>query len=314
LSISFPVSDIHEHFEIGRRVIPYIIDKRAARSMKKDVTISVAARRDGLSGVRVAVLEARMGSELAELVRRYGGVVRSVPAVREAPLDCADVVAEFLKRLQTPARRVHVFLTGAGATALFEEVERQERLAFIIESLKKGTIVCRGPKPTAALKRYGVNPHACAESPYTSQELLDAMAGMELSGAEVTVVHYGERSEALADALRLRGATLNELCVYEWRLPDDLGPLQALARDIVTREVDAVIFTSQVQWKHLLRVASDLGLAEKVIQGLNTDVVVASVGPICSTVLTDAGVRPRVVPDNPKMGPLVAALAQHWSA
>jgi uroporphyrinogen-III synthase len=255
-----------------------------------------------------------MGSELAELVRRYGGVVRSAPAVREAPLDCADVVAEFLKRLQTPARRVHVFLTGAGVTALFEEAEHQERLPFIIESLKEGTIVCRGPKPTAALKRYGVNPHACAGSPYTRHELLDAMEGMDLYGAEVTVVHYGERSEALADALRLRGGSLNELCVYEWRLPDDIGPLQALARDIVTRDVDAVIFTSQVQWKHLLRVASDLGLAEKVIQGLNTDVVVASVGPICSTVLTDAGVRPRVVPDNSKMGPLVAALAQHWSA
>ena len=94
-------------------------------------------KRDGLSGVRVALLEARMGSELAELVRRYGGVVRSAPAVREAPLDCADVVAEFLTRLQTPARRVYVFLTGAGATALFEEAERQERLPFIIESLKE---------------------------------------------------------------------------------------------------------------------------------------------------------------------------------
>jgi uroporphyrinogen-III synthase len=271
-------------------------------------------KRDGLNGVRVALLEARMGSELAELVRRYGGVVRSAPALREAPLDCADVVAEFLKRLQTPARRVHVFLTGAGATALFEEAERQERLPFMIESLKEGTIVCRGPKPAAALKRYGVHPHASAASPYTSHELLDAMAGLDLTGAEVTVVHYGERSEALADALRLRGGTLHELCVYEWRLPDVIGPLEALARDIVARDIDAVIFTSQVQWKHLLHVASQLGLAEAVVQALNTDVIVASVGPICSAVLTDAGVRPRVVPDNPKMGPLVGALAQYCSA
>jgi uroporphyrinogen-III synthase len=271
-------------------------------------------KRDGLTGVRVALFEARMESELAELVRRYGGAVRSAPAVREAPLDCTDVVADFLNRLQTPARRVHVFLTGAGATALFEEAARQNRLPFIIESMKEGTIVCRGPKPTAALKRYGVNPHVYAASPYTSRELLDAMAGLDLTGAEVTVVHYGERSEALADALRLRGGTLNELCVYEWRLPDDIGPLQVLARDIVTRDVDAVIFTSQVQWKHLRSVASDLGLAEALVQALNTDVIVASVGPICSAALTDTGVRPRVVPDNSKMGPLVAALAQHFSA
>jgi uroporphyrinogen-III synthase len=87
-----------------------------------------------------------------------------------------------------------------------------------------------------------------------------------------------------------------------------------LARDIVGREVDAIIFTSQVQWKHLRRVASDLSLVEALVQALNTDVIVASVGPICSAALTDAGVRPRVVPDNPKMGPLVAALAQHFSA
>jgi uroporphyrinogen-III synthase len=274
----------------------------------------VSRKRDALNGARVALLEARMGSELAELVRRYGGVVQSAPAVREAPLDCAVVVAEFLTRLEIPARRVHVFLTGAGAIALFEEAARQKRLPFMIESLKEGTIVCRGPKPTAALKRYGVNAHACAVSPYTSHELLDAVAGLDLTGAEVTVVHYGERSETLADALRQRGATLNELCVYEWRLPEDVGPLQALARGIVARDIDAIVFTSQVQWKHLTRVASDLGLAEAVVQALNTDVVVASVGPVCSAALAEAGVVPRVVPENPKMGPLVAALAQYFSA
>jgi uroporphyrinogen-III synthase len=254
-----------------------------------------------------------MGTELAALVQRYGGVVRSAPAVREAPIDCADIVADFLSRLETPARRVHVFLTGPGATVLLQEAERQGRLAFIVDALKGGTIVCRGPKPAAALKRYGLSADVSAASPYTSIELLDAMADMDLADAEVTIVHYGERSVVLADALRLRSAALNELCVYEWRLPDDLGPLQELARDIVTRDVDAVIFTSQVQWKHLLHVASDLGVADGVIGALGADVVVAAVGPICSGALIDGGVHPQVVPDNPKMAPLVAALAQYFS-
>lgn len=254
-----------------------------------------------------------MGSELAELVRRYGGIVRSAPAVREAPLDCAEVVSEFLDRLQTPARRVHVFLTGVGAAALMKEAERQRRLPNLIEALKRGTIVCRGPKPTAALKRYGLSPNISAASPFTSSELLDAMAGLDLANTEVTVVHYGERSDRLAEAFRQRGAAMNELCVYEWRLPDDIGPLQQLARDIVTHKFDAVVFTSQVQWKHLHRIASGIGLTDDVIQALNTGVVVAAVGPICSTALAEAGIRPHVVPDNSKMGPLVAALAQHFS-
>jgi uroporphyrinogen-III synthase len=269
-------------------------------------------KNNALHGVRVALLEARMGTELAALVQRYGGVVRSTPAVREAPLDCADIVGEFVSRLETPARRVHVFLTGAGAAALLQEVERQGRLPFIIESLKRGTIVCRSPKPVAALKRYGVNANVTAASPYTSHELLEAMAAIDLAGAEVTIVHYGERNGALADAFQARGAVLNELCVYEWRLPDDIGPLKDLSRAIVAREIDAVIFTSQVQWKHLLHVASELGVADEVIGALGTDVVVAAVGPICSGALVDAGVNPQVIPESPKMGPLVAALAQYY--
>ena len=270
-------------------------------------------RRDGLRGVRVALLEARMSSELAELVRRYGGVVRSAPAVREAPLNCAGVVADFVTRLQRPARRVHVFLTGAGATALLQETERQGQLPLIVESLKRGTIVARGPKPTAALKRFGLTPNLSAASPYTSSELLDAMSGLDLANVDVTVVHYGERSDLLAEAFRQRGAALNELCVYEWRLPDDIRPLQNLAGGIVTGEFDAVIFTSQVQWNHLHRVGSAIGLGDAIIRTLANDVVVAAVGPICAAALVEAGIRPHVVPENPKMGPLVVALARFFS-
>lgn len=261
----------------------------------------------------MALLEARMGTELAELVRRHGGVVRSAAAVREAPLDCAAVVAGFLDRLRRPARRVHIFLTGAGATALFQEAERQGQLPFVIESIRAGTSICRGPKPSAALKRYGLSPNASAASPYTSHELLEAMAGTDLRGAEVTLVHYGERSESLSDELRHRGAALNELCLYEWRLPEDLGPLQDLAGDLVKLEIDAVVFTSQVQWKHLLQVATALGLGDDLVHALNSNIVVAAVGPICSAALDAAGVHPQVVPDNPKMGPLVAALAEYFT-
>ncbi|HUP40379.1 MAG TPA: uroporphyrinogen-III synthase [Vicinamibacterales bacterium] len=254
-----------------------------------------------------------MSGELAALVRRRGGIVRSAPALREAVVECAEVVRAFIEHLRAPARRVHVFLTGAGATALLQEAERHEQLAFVIDSIKQGTVVCRGPKPAAALKRYGVNASVSAAPPYTSTELLAAMTNIDLYGAHVTVVHYGERNGALAGALQLRGAVLNELCVYEWRLPDDVAPLRDMIRAIVAREIDAVVFTSQVQWKHLARIATDVGVVDALTQALTTDVVVAAVGPICSSALIDAGVRPHVVPENPKMGPLVAGLAQYFS-
>ena len=262
----------------------------------------------------MALLEARMAGEMADLVRRYGGSVRSAAAVSEQPVDCADVVSDLLRRLDYQAKRIFVFLTGVGATLLFEEAERQGRLPLLLDALKHATVACRGPKPTAALKRFGVTPSMSAADPYTTSELLDAMRSVDLVDIDVTLVHYGERSDLLANALRARGASLQELCVYEWRLPDDIGPLQDLIRQIGAREVDAVIFTSQVQMKHMLRVASEMGFEPSLRDALKLDVVVASVGPVCSAALREAGIEPHVEPVSPKMGPLVAALAEHFAA
>ena len=46
---------------------------------------------------------------------------------------------------------------------------------------------------------------------------------------------------------------------------------------------------------------------------LNRHVVVAAVGPICSAAVEAAGVVPRVVPQNPKMSPLITALAEYFA-
>ena len=255
-----------------------------------------------------------MGGEMGDLVRRYGGFPRQVPSVRESPLDCADTVAAFLHRLERPEPRVIVFLTGVGATALLREADRQGRLSFLLGSLSRTTLVCRGPKPTLALKRVGLAPTLSAGDPYTSREVIDALSRIDLNDIEVTLVHYGERNDALADKLRARGARLNELCLYEWLLPHDTQPMKDLIQDVMAGEVDAIVFTSQIQGRHLLRVAAEMRVAGSFVEALNAKVIVAAVGPICQAALAEAGIRPHVVPDNPKMGPLMIALADHCSA
>jgi uroporphyrinogen-III synthase len=255
-----------------------------------------------------------MSQEMSELVRRQGASVRCAPALSEEPIDCAPAVRELLARLEQPGRRAFIFLTGVGVTVLLKEAERQGCLAPLVRALSEGTIVCRGPKPTAALRRYGISPSACAREPYTSVELLESLDTFDLTATSVTLVHYGERSDPLADAVRARGIRLDEICVYEWRLPADTLPLQALVRAIVSNEIDALVFTSQVQWRHLAQVASELGLLEGLISTLRANaVVVASIGPVCSAVLINAGIQPDIEPASPKMAPLVSALVDHFT-
>jgi uroporphyrinogen-III synthase len=274
----------------------------------------VPSNRDALSGVRVALLESRMTSEMGELVRRYGGVPQFAPAVRETTVDCRGLVETFLKTLEHDAVRMVVFLTGVGANVLFDEAERQGRLPFLVDSLSRATLVCRGPKPTAALKRRGLSPAVSAREPYTTAEVLEALNGRELQGSEIVLVHYGERNHVLARQLRSRGAQLNELCLYEWQMPVDTQPLRRLIEDTISGEVDAVVFTSQIQGRHLLQIAAAIGVEAALISALNRRVVVAAVGPVCRSALEDAGITPHIVPENPKMGPLMAALAQHYAA
>lgn len=262
-------------------------------------------------GARVALLEARMSVELADLVRHYGGEPYCVPALRERPLESRPEVESFINRVVAGAFEVVIFLTGVGVAALFREAEERGRLPELCEALKRMTIVCRGLKPAAVLRRHGLKPSVSVSEPYTTGETVAALALMELTGESVALVHYGERNAVLAQILDAWGARLEELCLYEWLMPEDMEPLKKLVREIIEGEVDAVAFTTQVQARHLFQAAQELGRAEELARALNTRTVVAAVGPTCAAALQGFGVVPDIVPEHPKMGAMIARLVQH---
>jgi uroporphyrinogen-III synthase len=265
-----------------------------------------------LKGARVAILEARMGTELASMVERLGGAPYSAPAVRETPLEQPDDIAAFVDALCAGRFAIVVLMTGVGVTALLREAERLGRLDATLAALRRTTTVCRGPKPVAVLRRNDVPVGLTAAEPHTTTELLQALAAVDVAGKTVGFLHYGERNETAADALRARGATVEEVCVYEWRLPQDTGPLERLVDEIIDGRIDAILITSQVQCRHLFQIAGRAGKSRALTEALNTKVVVAAVGPVCASALRDVGVIPHVQPAHPKMGALIVALADYY--
>jgi uroporphyrinogen-III synthase len=262
-----------------------------------------------LDGLRVALLESRLSPELATLVRRFGGLPYAVPAVREVPRH--ETIPEFIEALIAGRFSAVIFLTGAGATMLLEEADRLGSLETALAALRATTVVCRGPKPSAALRRYDVPAHIKALEPYTSKELLEALNSIDLDGQSVALLHYGEPNRSLAEALKARGAQLDERILYEWRLPEDCVPLTALIQDLIDEHVDAIAFTSQVQCRHLFDVAASLGRSDALARALNHHTIVAVIGPVCAAALRACGVIPDVIPAHPKMGSLIAALAEY---
>lgn len=267
-----------------------------------------------LAGARIGLLEARLSSELAELVRREGGEPVCAPSVLEAQVDVTALVPRLIDDLRPRRIELAVFLTGAGATSLLEQARAIGSHDALVEALAGVTTVCRGPKPATVLRKHGIPVHVNARSPHTTAELLEVLPDEVVRGRGVALVHDGGGNAALVDGLRARGAWMEELRTYEWRLPTDLGPIETLVREAIDGRLDAIAFTNQVQVRHLFEIAARMNRTAALRHALHHRTVVGSIGPTCSAVLEELGIPPHVVASPPKMRPLVTAVGQHLAA
>jgi uroporphyrinogen-III synthase len=255
-----------------------------------------------------------MSPELARLVEKHGGSPLCVPALVEAPMSIEAELPALLDELAHGTHELVIFMTGAAISLLFEAADQLGRRAELVNSLKQLTTLCRGPKPSAALRGFGVPPTLTAREPFTAAELIDAVSDIELDGKRVLLFNYGERSETLSETLLARRTLLREFWLYSWRMPDDVAPLENLVRSILRDEVSALVVTCQIQFRHLYQVAERMELAPSLIRALNDDVMVGAVGPTSCAILESYGVRRHIVPEHPKMGPLVVALMRQLAA
>jgi uroporphyrinogen-III synthase len=73
------------------------------------------------------------------------------------------------------------------------------------------------------------------------------------------------------------------------------------------------MFTSATQVDHVMQMAADLDL-EAAVRAAAGQIVVASIGPVCDEALRRHGLPVDVEPAHPKMGSLVAAIAERGRA
>lgn len=254
------------------------------------------------AGKNVIAFESRRAAEMAELIRRRGGVPFVAPSMRELPIEENEEAFRFAERLFAGGFDMTILLTGVGARLLNEVIESRYPGGRFIEALRKTAVVVRGPKPAAVCREWDVPVAALAREPNTWREVLAATEGR--SERRIAVQEYGRSNPELLDALRARGAEVTPVRVYRWDMPQDTGPLEEAARRVAGGEADAVLFTTSVQVDHLLRAADRLGLRDRVVEGLRRTFV-GSIGPTCSEALEEHGIHPSFEPSHPKMGLLV---------
>jgi len=261
------------------------------------------------AGLRVFAFESRMATETASLIERFGGRATVVPAMREVPLQDNYAAFEFAARLLSQQIDLAIFLTGVGVRALFRVMDTRYAREQLVRALAGVPTVARGPKPLTALRELGLEATITIPEPNTWREILASLGKfMQLEGKRVAVQEYGVSNRDLIAGLEARGAVVFPVPVYRWALPEERGPLCTAACAIAKREADVVLFTSAAQVTNLIQLADATGVGAEMRRRAR-EIVVGSVGPVCSQELRAHGIEPDFEPAHPKLGHLIKEAA-----
>lgn len=261
----------------------------------------------GFAGMTVVAFESRMADQMATLIARHGGKPMVAPSLQEIALENNTEALDFAKHLMAGAVDLLILLTGVGTKTLVDVWKTEFSLEAIRQALTNTTLVCRGPKPIAALKELRLKPHITVPEPNTWRDILKTLDDCKpegLSGLRIAIQEYGTANTELSQGLTQRGARVTSVAVYRWALPDDVEPLKRALRSIADGKASVVVFTSAAQIDHvvkLLDVPEELAAFREALERT----MVASIGPITSQRLRHHQFPVDFEPSHAKMGILV---------
>ena len=243
------------------------------------------------------------------MIRINGGRPLVAPALTEVPLEQNEAAFAFADRLYAGEFDMVVFLTGVGTRYLHRVLTTREPAERFPEALRHVAVVARGPKPTAVLREWDVPIAVSVPEPNTWRELLSAV--QQRTEKRVAVQEYGRSNSELLNGLQAQGRTVTAVPVYQWRLPEDTGPLKEALDRLLEGQVNAALFTTSVQIEHFLEFADERHQRDDAIRALKR-IFIASIGPDTTEALKANGLEPVLEPSHPKMGLLVREAAEKY--
>ena len=263
-----------------------------------------------LTGFRVAVTSARRAEELGALLQRRGATVTSAAAITMVPLPDDDALRAHTEALIDVPPDIVIATTGIGFRGWVAAADGWGLANDLIAALGKARIVSRGPKATGALRAAGL-PEEWSPESESSRELLHYLVEGGIAGQRIAVQLHGATEDwdpfpEFLDELRAAGAEVVPIRVYRWHPAPRNGDFDQLVAGIAEEKFDAVSFTSAPAVASVLMRATEMGIEDRVLSALRTNVHAMCVGPVTARPLVRLGV-PTSAPERMRLG----ALARH---
>ena len=286
-----------------------------------------------LSGITVAITSSRRASELASLVRKFGGVPYIAPTIgiRINNNTLSSECTKFIETIESEKMHFFVFMTGVGVFNLFQCVLKSNRLDNVIEKLHDTIVIARSNKPALELRKFGIATKFVPKM-NTIGGIIDLIGKLDVKDKNVGILWHGEYVDAFKERLESLGSKVFEFSSYSYSTNleqknaailkemgyDYVAPsnekIKRLIDDIVAGNIDTITFTSPPAVKEFFEFASRNNKIDLLIDKLNHNVLVVSVGPSTSAMIEKYRIKVDFVPHAYRMGTMVKELADYISS
>jgi len=197
----------------------------------------------------IAIPESRQQDVLANLLVRRGATVLRCPliAIKDSP--DADAVEQWMAAMIAGKFDDFIILTGEGMRRLegfAERIDCQQDWHRALTAVRK---IVRGPKPVRELRKLQLHADLAGAAP-TTDGIIESLQAVDLAGRRIAVQLYGSNpNEKLINFLQDKGALVSTVAPYIYASESEQQQVVALIHQLAEGAIDALLFTSQPQYK-----------------------------------------------------------------
>jgi uroporphyrinogen-III synthase len=266
-----------------------------------------------LKGRTVAITRpCDQAEETGKIIEKKGGKPYFIPAIEiKGPTDL-PAIKKFIEALVNGQIDYVVFMSVNGVKYLLAAAESLRVQSQLKEFLEKTVTVAVGPRTAQELKTNHIHV-SLIPAKYSSEGVIQSLQQLDIAGKVIGISRTSGATPTLAEKLREMGAKVQEIHVYESRLPLDQNLKKKFLQDLTSGKIHAIIFSSSLCVKNLFQMFTEQISMEKLRDAMNSRLTIVAIGPPTAATLHEMCLKVDVMPDKYVFEEALTALARYWN-
>ncbi len=232
--------------------------------------------------MKIAITRPEQRSKAAiKIIEDHGGEALVRPTL-ELKLKNSDSLKELIKQADTLDWLIITSVTSIESLCEFYPNFQE----LLNPNCKVATI---GHKTAELAIKKGLDIDLVPED-YTAEGLLQEFENIDVNNKIIGIPRTFSARTLLPDELEKRGAKVILAESYKSEIPEDTKLIRQLIDEILSEEIDGIIFTSPLTVKNLFEMAHK-GEEEEIANKLSTTTLTVSIGPITAKILDEYNVK-----------------------